>query len=234
MNKYIHYRIWLTSLLISIGIIFPQSIQADKIWEFPADPPAIEALINLHKTIKKDEDAALGRIGTSLAEQTLVSKGSKLFNDVRTTLDSKLNNVHSYVVLASAISMTANGLYRLTKEYKDFTMNTYKYVIKKPFVAWYYGNANYALIREIKHCQKLYAMFAASGVNIIRASMDQQLQLLMTLRTSIDKARSIIYDANLWCRIMVSGDWKPDYIWEILTADVTADIAKALIAKWNK
>lgn len=70
--------------------------------DFPGDSPTIEALINLHKLIKSEEDDAMARIATSFGEQSLVTKGAKAFNDARTTLDSKLNNAYSYVLFAAA------------------------------------------------------------------------------------------------------------------------------------
>ena len=188
----------------------------------------------LHKAVKKDEDQALARIATSFGEQSLVTKGAEKFNDVRSTLDTKLNNAHSYVVLAAAISSTASSLYLLTKEYKDFTANTYKYVSKKPFVAWYYAEANVAITREIKHAQKLYATVAASGINLMKASMDEKLNLVMSLKDTIENARRIIDNANLYCYLVTDCGWKPDYIWEILTSDVKDEIVSAVIGRWNK
>ena len=155
--------------VITVMIIGPSEIHA---FDYPRDLPTSEALMDLHKQVKKDEDEALRNVATSFGEQTLVTKVSKKFNDVRTTLDTKLNNAYSYVVLAAAISSTATGLYSLTNEYKDFTVNTYNTVLKKPFVAWYYTEANIAISREIKHCQKLYASMAAAGLNVMKASMD--------------------------------------------------------------
>lgn len=204
-----------------------------KAFDLPRDLPTFEALMALHKQVKKDEDEALKNVATSFGEQTLVTKASKKFNDVRTTLDTKLNNAYSYVVLAAAISSTATGLYSLTNEYKDFTVNTYNTVLKKPFVAWYYTEANIAISREIKHCQRLYASMAAAGLNVMKASMDEKLDLVMTLKTSIDRVRAIIDNANLYCYLMTEGGWKPDYIWEILTSDVRDDIVGALIGQWN-
>ena len=203
-------------------------------FDFPKDLPTFEALMALHKAVKKDEDQALARIATSFGEQSLVTKGAEKFNDVRSTLDTRLNNAHSYVVLAAAISSTASSLYLLTKEYKDFTANTYKYVSKKPFVAWYYTEANVAIAREIKHAQKLYVTVAASGINLMKASMDEKLNLVMTLKDSIENARRIIDNANLWCYLMTNCGWKPDYIWEILTSDVKDEIVGAVINKWNQ
>ncbi len=203
-------------------------------FDFPKDLPTFEALMALHKAVKKDEDQALARIATSFGEQSLVTKGAEKFNDVRSTLDTRLNNAYSYIVLAAAISSTASSLYLLTKEYKDFTANTYKYVSKKPFVAWYYADANVAIAREIKHAQKLYATVAASGINLMKASMDEKRNLVMSLKDTIENARRIIDNANLYCYLVTDCGWKPDYIWEILTSDVKDEIVTAVIGRWNK
>ena len=217
--------------IILIAILLPFKSLA---FDFPKDLPTFEALMALHKAVKKDEDQALARIATSFGEQSLVTKGAEKFNDVRSTLDTKLNNAHSYVVLAAAISSTASSLYILTKEYKDFTANIYKYVSKKPFVAWYYAEANVAIAREIKHAQKLYATVAASGINLMKASMDEKLNLVMSLKDTIENARRIIDNANLYCYLVTDCGWKPDYIWEILTSDVKDEIVSAVIGRWNK
>lgn len=137
-------------------------------------------------------------------------------------------------MLAGAISSTANALYRLVKEYKDFTSNTFGHVSKKPFVAWYYADANLAISREVKHCYKLYASVAASGINLMKASMDEKLNLVMTLKSTIDRARYIIDNANLYCYLITDCGWKPDYIWEILNSEVKDEIAKTIINKWNQ
>lgn len=218
----------LLSLLVVIG---PGHVKA---FDFPKDLPTFEALMALHKCVKKDEDAALQRVTASFGEQSLVTKGAKKFNEVRTTLDTKLSNAYSYVMLAGAISSTANSLYLLTKEYADFTENTYQNVLKKPFVAWYYTEANVAVAREIKHCYTLYAAVAASGINVMKASMDEKLNLVLTLKTSIDRARYIIDNANLYCYMITECGWKPDYIWEILTSEVKDEIVKIVINNWNK
>ena len=217
-------------LILALAITGLSELRA---FDLPRDIPTFEALMALHKQVKKDEDEAWKNIGTSFGEQTLVTKGANKFNEVRTTLDTKLNNAYSYVILAAAISGTATGLYSLAKEYKDFTVNTYNTVLEKPFVAWYYTEANMAINREIKHCQKLYASLAASGLNVMKASMAEKLDLVMTLKTSIDRARAIIDNANIYCYLMTEGGWKPDYIWEILTSDVKDEIVGILIGQWN-
>lgn len=216
---------------VFLAVSLPFSASA---FDWPRDLPTFEALMALHKCVKKDEDAALTRVATSFGEQSIVTKGARKFNDVRTTLDTKLNNAYSYVVLAGAISATASSLYQLVNEYSSFTSNPFKYVSKKPFVAWYYTEANVAISREVKHCYNLYAAVAASGINLMKASMDEKLDLVMTLKTSIDRARYIIDNANLYCYLVTECGWKPDYIWEILTSEVKDEIVNIVINNWNK
>ena len=90
-------------------------------------------------------------------------------------------------------------------------------------MAWYYADANVAISREVKHCYNLYAVVAASGINLMKATMDEKLDLVLSLKTSIDRARHII-----------DCGWKPDYIWEILNSEVKDAIAEKVINKWNK
>lgn len=119
--------------------------------DLPDDMPTIEALISLHKLIKKEEDKAMEKVAASYGEQSLVTKGAKAFNDVRTTLDTKLNNAYSYLILGTALASTGTDLYALIRDYSNFTKNTVKYTFKKPAVAWYYTEANFACNREIKN-----------------------------------------------------------------------------------
>ena len=81
--------------------------------DLPEDLPTIEALIDLHKDIKGAEDDAMRNIAISYGEQSAATKKTVSFNDVRTTLNTKLSNAYSYVLLAAALSGTANSLYTL-------------------------------------------------------------------------------------------------------------------------
>lgn len=207
--------------------------RAGAAFDLPNDMATIEALIDLHKVIKKDEDRSLAHIASSFGEQSLVTKGAKKFNDVRTTLDTKLNNVHSYVVLGSTLTYTGMSLYKLADEYADFTTNTYKYVLKKPMVGWYYAEANLACSREIKNLKKLYLALGASGINVMKASMEEKLDIVLRIKESIENIRGIISGANLWCSIVTTGGFRYDYIWDILNSEVTDAIAEQIITKWN-
>ena len=201
--------------------------------EFPQDLPTIEALIDLHKMIKGQEDAARDRIAVSFGEQSMVTKGANKFNDVRTTLNTKLSNGYSYILLAACLSSTANSLYKLIQEYSEFAQLSAKYTTKKPMVAWYFAEANLACSREIKNIKALYVTMTASGLNVMKASMDEKLNMIFQIKASIDSMLRIIDDANFWCSCVAIGGFAHDYIWDILNSDVTNKIAEGLITKWN-
>ena len=220
-------------ILIAPFLCLP-SVKAAELFDLPDDVPTIEALISLHKLMKSEEDHALERVAASFGEQSLVTKGAKKFNDVRTTLDSKLSNAYSYVVLAAAIGSTAASLYKLIDEYADFTSDMVNTVTNKPMVGWYYSEAMYACSREIKYIKKSYATMTASGLGLMKASMDEKLEMVMELKTHIDVMRGIIDNAKLWCSVVSVGGFKHDYIWDILNSEVLDDIAEGLINKWNE
>ena len=202
--------------------------------EWPQDFPTIEALISLHKMIKGEEDAARDKIAVSFGEQSLVTKGANKFNDARTTLDSKLSNGYSYVLLAASLSYTASSMYKLIQEYSEFAQLSVQYSTKKPMVAWYFAEANLACSREIKNIKALYLTMTASGLNVMKASMDEKLNLVNSIKTSIDTMRGIIDSAYCWASIVAVGGFHYDYIWDILNSEVTDEIATGLINQWNK
>ena len=202
--------------------------------EWPQDFPTIEALISLHEMIKGEEDAARDKIAVSFGEQSLVTKGANKFNDARTTLDSKLSNGYSYVLLAASLSYTASSMYKLIQEYSEFAQLSVQYSTKKPMVAWYFAEANHACSREIKNIKALYLTMTASGLNVMKASMDEKLNLVNSIKTSIDTMRGIIDSAYCWASIVAVGGFHYDYIWDILNSEVTDEIATGLINQWNK
>lgn len=201
--------------------------------DFPEDQPTLEALIDLHKDMKSAEDRAMENISVSLGEQSAVTNKTVDFHDVKTTLNTKLSNAYSYVLLAAALSGTANSLYKLINSYADFTSSMASTVTSKPMVGWYYVEAVYACEREIKNIKALYTTMTASGLNIMKASMDEKLNMIFQIKASIDSMLRIIEDASFWCSCVAIGGFAHDYIWDILNSDVTNAIAEGLITKWN-
>lgn len=225
-------RIHIIICMLITAILFP--LQAHAGFDYPDDQPTIEALISLHKLIKKEEEKALEKVTASYGEQSLVTKGATKFNDVRTTLNTKLNNAYSYVILGTALATTGTDLYKLINTYSEFTKNTARYAFKKPAVMWYYTEANFACAREVKNIKTMYLTLTASGLNVMRASMDEKLELVNTLHSYISNMLGIIDQANLWCSIVAMGGFHYDYIWDILNSDVRDEIATQVIGKWSK
>lgn len=221
-------------LLVSFAIFLIAAVNmyADLI-PLPADLPSIEALMSLHKTMKSAEDKALNKITLSYVTQTEATKQTIKFNDVKTTLNSKLNNAYSYVVFAGSLSSTTKSLYDLINEYSTFTKAASSTLFKKPMCTWYYVEANFALAREIKNLKAQIATFTASGFNLMRSSMQEKLDMIMYMKTTIEKMRGIINRTYWWCSVVVQEGFKFYYISDILNSDVTDNLAKSIINKWK-
>ena len=100
-------------------------------------------------------------------------------------------------------------------------------------IAWYYAEANYACSREVKNIKKMYLTISASGLNVMKASMDEKLDMINELRMYIQNMQGIIDKAYAWYSVVAIGGFHYDYIWDILNSDVTDAIAKDVIEKWN-
>lgn len=200
----------------------------------PDDLPTISALISLHKTMAKAEDWSVKQVATSYGEQQLATNNSSKFNDVRTTLNTKLNNANQWIILAAAISKTTLDVGNATKEYIQFTKLTRKNIFRKPQIAWYFAEANYNVSKRVSLLKKSVALLVASETNILKASLSERIQIIYEIQDQVAVIRSIISQALFWSRCVDIGGFKYDYIWDILNSDVLDGIAHDLIGEWNQ
>lgn len=220
----------LLSLLLFFGLL--TSSQASIIG--PDDLPTVSALISLHKAMAKAEDLSTKQVATSYGEQQVVTNNSSKFNDVRTTLNTKLNNVNQWIILAAAISKTTLDVGNATKEYIEFTKLTGKNLFRKPQIAWYFVEANYNVSKRVSLLKKSVALLVASETNILKATLSERIQMIYEIQDQVAVIRSIISQALFWSRCVDIGGFKYDYIWDILNSDVLDDIAHDLIGMWNQ
>lgn len=198
----------------------------------PDDGPTIEALIELHKMMKKAEDKARDKVGEADGIQLETTSQANKFNQMRTTLDSKLKGAYQYVVLASAISTTTLGLNGLIKDYAKFTSEAVGHAFKKPMCAWYYAQANYELANDYKDIKRLIKTLTASQFDIIRSTVAEKEEVVWQIETIIDRMRSTINTAYFYCTYAAMSGFKQWYIWDILNSEVTDAAAKEVINLW--
>lgn len=219
-------------LLLSLIVVFSTTSRAGIVG--PDDLPTISALIELHKKMAKAEDVAVNQVESGYVEQQLSTKNSSKFNDVRTTLNTKLNNAHQWLILAAAISKTTLDVGNATKEYMQFTQLTAKNIFRKPQIAWYFAEANYNVSQRVSLLKKSVALLVASETNILKASLNERIDMVYNIQEQVAVIRGIISQALFWSRCVNIGGFKYDYIWDILNSDVYDSIANDLINSWNK
>lgn len=219
-------------LLFSLFVGFVSASHAGIVG--PDDLPTISVLIELHKKMAKAEDVAVKQVATSYGEQQLSTNSASKFNEVRTTLNTKLNNAHQWLILAAAISKTTLDVGKATKEYAQFTTLTAQNLFRKPQIAWYFAEANYNVSKRVTLLKKSVALMVASETNILKASLDERIDMVYNIQEQVAIIRSIISQALFWSRCVSIGGFKYDYIWDILNSDVYDSIAHDLINNWNQ
>jgi hypothetical protein len=221
-------KIILSLLLVALSISSRAGIVG------PDDLPTISALISLHKAMAKAEEVSVKQVGVSYGEQQIATNNASKFNELRTTLNTKLNNAHQWVILAAATSKTTLDVGNATKEYIQFVDLTRKNLFRKPQIAWYFAEANYNVSKRVSLLKKSVALMVASETNILKASLSERINMIYDIQDQVAVIRGIISQALFWSRCVSLGGFKYDYIWDILNSDVYEGIANDLIGKWKQ
>ncbi len=217
-----------------ISSLVAYAAKSPKIIPGPRDLPTAEALMKLHKLNASVEREALQKLNLSLA-MTNQSKNKAIdFHEVRTTLNTRTANALSYIVLASHLAYVTKDLYDFSREFANFTLASTSTLFKKPMCTWYYIEAVNTCTKEIKNMNAMIVRLGANNLNILQATMEEKLQLINTIKSTVDKCRSIINDAYLWCSFMVQNGFYRLFIEDILNSKVTDQIAQKVISQYEK
>lgn len=220
--------------LIFLMIIFSwTSCFAQIDYSLPKDAPALEALIALHKIMKKKEQESLSQLSAVTGSQEITTSFTKKISDVQTTIYNKMNDVNSYIILATTITDVSMKLADLAKEVATFETEMGALVLKKPFVAKHY----IAVQRNIKTTvEKLYTSilsFTAQGLNIFVASNDEKLKLLYLIDSSINDLRYSIRNATLYMKYTNGKGGLMATMDELVSKNARMKISTQLIYKWK-
>ncbi len=218
------------SISLFVLLLCPEVCSGNKF--VPDDLPTIEALIDAHKKMKRAEDLAVLELTAIEETHRLTDKAVAAYNNTRSILNKRLADANSYLMLAVHISNVAIKVARVVQNYADFTTTTYDYALKKPFVMVYYTKANYELAKESKHVAEMVAGFTASGLNLLKATMEENYKVLMQIENSIARMNRIIATNNMICRGMIHTGLKIWHVQDILSDKAMDSIANKIIALW--
>lgn len=202
-------------------------------FSLPSDLSTIEALINLHKLIAKAEDGAVVQTGASKVEEDVISDNTTKFEDVRKTLNTKLNNAYQWVYLGGMISHVSLESVNTIKDYAAYTKFMTKHIKRKPQLGWYYVEANFNIKKQVDILSKSVGTLLAAETNILKASMQERIMMAAEIQSEIEQIHDIITKGMWWAKCIVTGGFEYDYIWDILNSDVTDQIAKEAITHWD-
>ena len=220
---------------ITLTLLFIFSPLATKAIDFstPGDLPTLEALIALHKEMKKNEDNALTQVTTVTAEQQVTTNISSKISDIKQTLNTRLNDVNSYLMFATTITNTTQKLQYLIKEYENFITVCTPVIKEKPTVSVRYVGTQKQLAEETKRLTKSITTFSATGLNILKASLDEKYKLIYLIDDSIIRMRGILSKNRNYILYTAGRNlWTAD-VRDIITDPMMKAASEKLIRQWN-
>ena len=219
-----------TILLLFIGL--STNLNAGS-FALPSDLPTIEALIKLHKMIAKAEDNSIVQTGASKVEEDAIADRTSKFEDVRKTLNSKLENAYQWVYLGGMISHISLESYKTVKDYVDYTKFMTKNIKHKPQLGWYYLECNYNIKKKVDLLSKSVVTLLAAQTNILKASMQERIMMAAKIQSEIESIHHIITNGMWWARCITIPGVHYDFVWDILNSEMKDEIVKAAIARWD-
>lgn len=228
-KKIMKHIIFLFSLLIGFSPLSVKGID----FAAPKDIPTIEALIALHKEMKKNEDAALTQVTTVTAQQDLTTDITSRISNIKQIINTKMNTVNTYLILATTITNTTMKMQSLINEYENFMSQCTPIIKEKPFVSVKYANTQKMIAEETKRLYKSIAAFSASGVNLLKASMDEKFKLIYLIDDSVSRMRNVISKNRNYILYTAGRNlWTAD-VRDIITDNMLQEISDKLIQQWN-
>ena len=219
------------TFILCITVLPLDSLAID--FSMPKDLPTLEALIALHKEMKKNEDSALTQVTTVTAEQEVTTNFSSKYSDVKQIINTKMNDVNSYLILAATITNTTTQLSNLIKEYENFMEVCTPIIKEKPTVSVRYAGTQKQLADETKRLTKSIMAFSATGVNILKASMKEKYKLIYLIDDSISRMRSVLSKNRNYILYTAGRNlWTAD-VRDIITDPMLKDASEKLIQQWD-
>ncbi|MCH5226042.1 MAG: hypothetical protein J1D77_08560 [Muribaculaceae bacterium] len=219
------------TFILGITVLPLDSLAID--FSMPKDLPTLEALIALHKEMKKNEDKALTQVTTVTAEQEVTTNFSSKYSEVKQIINTKMNDVNSYLILAATITNTTTQLSNLIKEYENFMEVCTPIIKEKPTVSVRYADTQKQLAEETKRLTKSIMAFSATGVNILKASMKEKYKLIYLIDDSISRMRNVLSKNRNYILYTAGRNlWTAD-VRDIITDPMLKGVSEKLIQQWN-
>lgn len=219
------------TFILGITVLPLDSLAID--FSMPKDLPTLEALIALHKEMKKNEDSALTQVTTVTAEQEVTTNFSSKYSEVKQIINTKMNDVNSYLILAATITNTTTQLSNLIKEYENFMEICTPIIKEKPTVSVRYAGTQKQLADETKRLTKSIMAFSATGVNILKASMKEKYKLIYLIDDSISRMRNVLSKNRNYILYTAGRNlWTAD-VRDIITDPMLKGVSEKLIQQWN-
>jgi len=200
----------------------------------PDDILLTEALKSLHSTMADQEKKCRDQVTLIEGEQITTKSFATKYNNTRLMLNKKLEDIGSWVNLASRVMSITVQSKNLYDNFTDFTKMALDSAQKNPFVLIFYGNAVDQAKEEVDLLLKQVAYFVGYQSNVLKATMDEKNELLSKISYRINRTTAIINRGKRVCRSLLKGGVKEYHFREFLKNKNNTERVNRILDKWNR
>lgn len=220
-------KIILAAILLTI---FPFGIRAEQD-VIPWDAVTLHALIDAHSQVQKFERIALGELTTIEGEHIVTSTQTSKYNEIKTTINQRMSDFNSYLLLATSLTNIATKIYSLVTSYTDFTKSAAQNILEYPFLMQLYTETCKDVGREVNRLWADVTAVAGYQTNILKATMKEKHDVLNAIKARLSKMEYTLESARFSMRCMINSKYRILSPWEL--AEGRSTIMNKVIQEWN-
>lgn len=220
-------KIILAALLLTT---FPFGIRAEQD-VIPWDAGTLHALIDAHSQVQKFERLALGELTAIEGEHIVTSSQTSKFNEVKTTINQRMSDFNSYLLLATSLTNIATKIYSLVTSYTDFTKTAAEGIMDNPLLMQLYSETCKEVGREVDRLWADVTAVTGYQTNILKATMKEKHDVLNAIKARLSKMEYTLSQARFTMQCMINHKYRNLLPWEL--AEGRSTIMNKVIQEWN-
>lgn len=194
----------------------------------------LEAFIQLHIMTHNKEVEVRDRLVNLGSLQLVTTNQTKATKDKMEIYHDRLKAAQSWLMLASSLSNLAIDILDTKNAVADYLKVFPEVAAKSPAGIYMYGDAVYRIEQLVKKALKQMAKLEIANLNVLRATMQQRLDMVYFVKGTLSQIRSIMYSTMNYCRYVTGREYVTTNIRDIINSESAKAALQTAKSLWDK
>lgn len=194
----------------------------------------LEAFVQLHIMTSNKEKEARERLAMLGAVQVTTTQETAGYKEKMEILHDRMKVANSWLVLASSLAHLGMKIYDVEKEVEYFISQAPAMARKSPFGATMYADAMYRIKGLLQQAIRDIASMELTGMNIMRATMKQRLNMVYYVQSTLDRIVNIMQTTVTYCRFLTGKEYTLMNITDLFNSQMCRDALCGTVSFWRK